>query len=47
MLVTKLLGQGYKRKRLKSAFLKFCREYNNLLSKYAVDFAHHINMVLA
>ena len=45
-LVTKLVSHGYRRDRLKATFLKFCRNYAELLTKYNVDFAHHINTVL-
>ena len=45
-LIEKLLKQGYHKKQLKKVFLKFCADYEQLLSKYNEDFPNHINKIL-
>ena len=46
LLADKLCKQGYEKKRLKQAFLMFCKGYSHLMSKYGVDLAEHINKIL-
>ncbi len=46
MLVKRLVKQGFKPARLKKSFLKFLRNYKDILTKYSADMYKHINDVL-
>ena len=47
LLASKLLKQGFSKQKLKKVFLKFVNRYQEVLTKYHVNFSEHINIILS